>query len=151
MKYSELTNLQKKYKKYTISEAVLSQHLTNDEKGLYDNGKFTIKGNADYSMWHRIHALWDKIDKLVQSDLIDIEAQEFVTPEKLVGKHFDDNIDPILNHANGKVYDSKSKYYADLKASGHVIVESGMDKPRETRGDFDARKDVAKALNQLGY
>lgn len=57
----------------------------------------------------------------------------------------------VLNHANGKVYDSKSKYYADLKASGHVIVESGMDKPQETRGDFDARKDVAKALNQLGY
>lgn len=57
----------------------------------------------------------------------------------------------VLNHANGKVYDSKSKYYADLKASGHVIVESGMDRPRETRGDFDARKDVAKALNQLGY
>lgn len=62
-----------------------------------------------------------------------------------------DGIDPIVNHANGKTYDSKSKYYADLKASGHIIVESGMDKPRELRGDFDARKDVAKALNQLGY
>lgn len=62
-----------------------------------------------------------------------------------------DSIDPIINQANGKAYDSKSKYYADLKASGHVVVESGMDKPREIRGDFDARKDVARALNQLGY
>lgn len=62
-----------------------------------------------------------------------------------------DSIDPIINQANGKVYDSKSKYYADLKASGHVVVESGMDKPREIRGDFDARKDVARALDQLGY
>lgn len=62
-----------------------------------------------------------------------------------------DEISPILNHANGKMYDSKSKYYADLKRSGHIVVESGMDKPRDLKGNFDARKDVAKALNQLGY
>lgn len=62
-----------------------------------------------------------------------------------------DGITPILNHADGKMYDSKSSYYKALKQSGHIIVEAGMDKPREIRGDFDSRKDVAKALNQLGY
>lgn len=151
MKYSELTNLQKQYRKYSIDKENLLPHLTEEEVLLYDGGRFSITGNADYSVWHKMHFLWNKIENLVQSDIIDIIGQDFVIPERLTGRHFDDNITPILNHANGKVYDSKSKYYADLKASGHVIVESGMDKPRETRGDFDARKDVAKALNQLGY
>lgn len=151
MKYSELTNLQKQYRKYSINKESLLPHLTEEDLSLYNDGKFTISGNSDSEVWYKMHTLWGKIDKLVQSDVIDIDGQEFVMPKKLIGRHFDDNIDPILNHANGKIYDSKSKYYADLKASGHVIVESGMDKPREIRGDFDARKDVAKALNQLGY
>ena len=83
------------------------------------------------------------------------ERNKTFTPDFSARKPFiisdDLGVNGIVNHANGKVYDSKSKYYADLKASGHMIVESGMDKPRETRGDFDARKDVAQALNQLGY
>lgn len=62
-----------------------------------------------------------------------------------------DGMNSILNHADGKIYDSKSSYYKALKQSGHVIVESGMDKPREIRGNLDPRKDIASALNRLNY
>lgn len=153
MKYSELTNLQKQYRKYSIDKEILLPHLTAEEALLYDGGRFSIAGNADYSVWHKMHFLWNKIDYLVKSDSIEINAEEFVTEERYALYIISDDLGTkgVLNHANGKVYDSKSKYYADLKASGHVIVESGMDKPREMRGDFDCRKDVAKALNQLGY
>lgn len=87
-------------------------------------------------------------------EVIQERNKSYIPPDKPSKSYYigdDLGVQGILNHANGKFYDSKSKYYADLKASGHVVVESGMDKPRELQGDFDARKDVAKALNQLGY
>lgn len=147
MKYSELTNFQKEYKRYTVVGGL--DDLTPAEYALYSSG-FVVKSDAPYSEWMALYSLRDKIDNLVKSDIADIEpyAEIQVRPTAYV---ISDSLDGVLNHANGKVYDSKSKYYADLKASGHVIVESGMDKPSQTRGDFDARKDIAKALNQLGY
>lgn len=57
----------------------------------------------------------------------------------------------VLNHANGKRYDSKSQYYADLKASGHVIVENGMDKPREQRGDYNVHDALKSAAREHGF
>ena len=63
-----------------------------------------------------------------------------------------DTIDGVLNPATGKRYDSKAKYYADLKATGHMVVEAGMsEKHRETRGDFDVRKELKQAAQQHGF
>lgn len=146
MKYSELTNFQKEYKRYTVLGG--SKELTPEEWDFYFNYK--IKYSSPYSEWIKLWSLQEKVQNLIKSDVIDVEpwSEKHIMTKTYV---ISDNLDNVLNHANGKIYDSKSKYYADLKASGHVIVESGMDKPRETMGDFDARKDVAKALNQLGY
>lgn len=36
-----------------------------------------------------------------------------------------DDVSPFLNHADGKMYDSKTKYYAALKATGNHVMESG--------------------------
>lgn len=63
-----------------------------------------------------------------------------------------DNLDPIRNQADGKMYDSKSAYYAALKSSGHVIVENGMHSDKqETRGDFNVREALKGAAQQHGF
>lgn len=38
-----------------------------------------------------------------------------------------DSMDPIVSHADGKVYDSKSVYEAELRAQGYMVV--GNDRP----------------------
>lgn len=51
---------------------------------------------------------------------------------------------------DGKHYDSKSKYRAELKAHGYV--EMGNDAPKEksseTRGDFVSKKEIAEIVNR---
>lgn len=60
----------------------------------------------------------------------------------------------VLNPATGKIHDSKSAYYKDVKESGCVIV--GNDAPREAKGPKaeidvnDIKKDINDAYNQLG-
>lgn len=62
-----------------------------------------------------------------------------------------DCLDRVLNPATGKYYDSKSKYYADLKATGHVVVESGIvPEKREQRGDYNVYKELKEAAQRHG-
>lgn len=62
-----------------------------------------------------------------------------------------DTISPIVNHADGKTYDSKSAYYSALKKSGNVVVEPGMfPEKRETRGDFNPRKELKEVAQRMG-
>lgn len=97
----------------------------------------------------------DKLDALAALDkktkLIEELNKSYVPQVKIGGFYvISDNIDGVLNHANGKRYDSKSQYYADLKASGHIIVESGMEQKRETRGNFDVAKELKRAARDAG-
>lgn len=60
----------------------------------------------------------------------------------------------VLNHADGKVYDSKSEYYKAVKAAGCVIV--GNDAPTDAKGpthEINERElchDIKEAIQQLG-
>lgn len=66
--------------------------------------------------------------------------------------YISDTLDLVLNPATGKHYDSKHKYYADLKATGHMVQESGMEvKNRETRGDFNCAKELKEAAQKHGF
>lgn len=57
----------------------------------------------------------------------------------------------MLNHADGKIYDSKSAYYKSLKASGHVVQEAGMDKPKKFTYNADGmKKDIKSVCDRLG-
>jgi len=145
VKYSELTDFQKENKRYTITSGL--EQLTPDEYRLYASG-FKIKGDAPYSEWMAYYALRDKIDTLVKSDAVELEPWAEVQIRNTGIYLVSDNLDGVLNHANGKVYDSKSKYYADLKASGHVVVESGMEGKKRT--DYDVRKELKQAAQQHG-
>lgn len=61
-----------------------------------------------------------------------------------------DCLDRLLNPATGKYYDSKSRYYSDLKATGHMVVEPGMfPEKREVRGDFNCFKELKAAYQEV--
>jgi len=59
----------------------------------------------------------------------------------------------VKNMATGEMFNSKSSYYKSVKAAGCEIVGNDPipDKPREQRGDYDCRADVARAIEQVGW
>lgn len=63
--------------------------------------------------------------------------------------------DGILNHADGKMYDSKSQYYKAVKEAGCEVL--GNDAPRESNApqyknhtEKDIQRDIAQSIQQLG-
>lgn len=60
-----------------------------------------------------------------------------------------DGMDPILNVQNGKMYDSRSRYYRDVRAAGCEVV--GNDTvPRQRQEMPPVRGDLKRALQQHG-
>ncbi len=62
-----------------------------------------------------------------------------------------DGMDPIMNHANGLMYDSRSAYERGVKDAGCVIV--GDDKltpsPRPVLSDRELKQDIKTAIEQV--
>jgi hypothetical protein len=62
-----------------------------------------------------------------------------------------DGMDPIMNHANGVMYDSRSAYERGVKDAGCVIV--GDDKltpsPRPVLSDRELKQDIKTAIDQV--
>lgn len=68
------------------------------------------------------------------------------------GRHYiiSDNLNDVMNPANGKIYDSKSAYYRAVKDAGCNIVEDNMlERKREDRGDYDNSKELKEAIMQV--
>lgn len=61
-----------------------------------------------------------------------------------------DTMDLTLNHADGKHYDSKSRYYRAVKAAGCEIVGNDMSamKNRPQLAEISGR-DIKRAIEQL--
>lgn len=60
-----------------------------------------------------------------------------------------DNMDPLLNHADGKTYDSKSSFRSATRNAGYREVgNDSIEIKREIRGDFDIRNDLRQAIQQ---
>lgn len=56
----------------------------------------------------------------------------------------------VKSLADGKYYSSKSKYYQSIRDSGGHIVESGeSNRKREIVGDFNVRKELTQATQQV--
>ena len=62
-----------------------------------------------------------------------------------------DGMDPILNHANGLMYDSRSAYERGVKDAGCEIVgnEKLTAKPRPTLSDRELKQDIKTAIDQV--
>ncbi len=66
-----------------------------------------------------------------------------------------DGMDPLLNHANGQMYDSRSAYERAVKDAGCVIVGNDIPdtKEPETLSQNDLKRDIKTAIEQVeaGY
>jgi hypothetical protein len=62
-----------------------------------------------------------------------------------------DGMDPILNHANGLMYDSRSAYERGVKDAGCEIVgnEKLTAKPRPVLSDRELKQDIKTAIDQV--
>ena len=62
-----------------------------------------------------------------------------------------DGMDPIMNHANGLMYDSRSAYERGVKDAGCVIVGDNKltPSPRPVLSDRELKQDIKTAMDQV--
>ena len=62
-----------------------------------------------------------------------------------------DGMSPIMNHANGLIYDSRSAYERGVKDAGCEIVgnEKLTPKPRAVLSDRELKQDIKTAIDQV--
>jgi hypothetical protein len=60
-------------------------------------------------------------------------------------------MDPIMNHANGLIYDSRSAYERGVKKAGCEIVgnEKVAPRPRAVLSDRELKQDIKTAIDQV--
>lgn len=61
-----------------------------------------------------------------------------------------DNLDDLMNPADGKRYSSKAKYYKAVKAAGCEIAGSDAGRTAAPRKVDDATTDIVNAMRQHG-
>ena len=62
-----------------------------------------------------------------------------------------DGMDPIMNHANGQMYDSRSAYERGVRDAGCEIVGGEKIKPnaRPVLSDRELKQDIKTAMDQV--
>lgn len=62
-----------------------------------------------------------------------------------------DGMSPIMNHADGQMYDSRSAYERGVKAAGCEIIGSEKiePKPRPVLSDRELKQDIKTAMDQV--
>lgn len=102
------------------------------------------------------------IAELIENDQLqaaitqrDLQLQEIAELNKLFvpcssGSHniISDCLNRIINPADGKAYDSKSKYYQTLKDKGCHVLESGNVSKRQ-EADHNVRKELTIATREI--
>lgn len=73
---------------------------------------------------------------------------------QIISDYIDGPMGALKNHADGKIYDSKSKYYKAVKEAGCVVM--GNDAPTVCKEpeykicEKELKRDIAQAYEQLG-
>ncbi len=62
-----------------------------------------------------------------------------------------DGMDPILSHADGKTYDSKSAYYASVRRAGSEIIgnDTSIFRERQEYRPEGVERSIKQAIEQL--
>lgn len=113
-----------------------------------------------HEITHNEQAYWGQIPVRDRSSITvtpKIPPQEPVIFQKGVAPFMisdDLGIKGILNHADGKMYDSKSAYKKAVKAAGLEILGNDAPrdvKPAEPKIDMrELKRDIAQSIQQLG-
>lgn len=114
-----------------------------------------IPYNDSTGLWHEKQSLDRLVDKAIKSGVVKPVEREEVKISPTFQVISDDlGVQGILNHADGKKYDSKSQYYKAVKAAGCVVL--GNDAPTTCKEpeykicEKDLKRDIKEAIDQLG-
>lgn len=138
-----------------LSEAVEAGVLTKEEADWVDTLRIPYTGGSD--LWREKYRLEALIKKALNDGVVKEVPQE--PPMKrysynVISDSLGEGVQGLLNHADGKKYDSKSEYYKAVKAAGCVVL--GSDAPTEAKQvDYkldsrEIKQDIKQAIEQLG-
>ena len=125
--------------------------LTKKEISTYKNLRIPYRSTPEVS----VAALWKTHREITQKVKAAIDAgivkQKYDYAEKgssayVISDSLGDGVKGLLNHADGKLYDSKSSYYKAVKAAGCEVL--GSDAPTEVRKEIKGNYDISKELKQ---
>lgn len=138
-----------------LSEAVEAGVLKKEEADWVDTLRIPYSGGGD--LWREKYRLESLIKKALQDGVLSEVSQE--PPIKrysynVISDSLGEGVQGLLNHADGKKYDSKSAYYKAVKAAGCVVL--GNDAPTEAKkveyklDSREIKQDIKQAIEQLG-
>lgn len=137
------------------SELLEKNILTQEEIDKYSNLRipYPAPSDVDVSSLYRFRDdVQYKVEKAINEKLIEPRKScaFYERTFQVISDRLGEGVQGVLNHADGKIYDSKSSYYKAVKAAGCEIV--GNDAPteprKEIRGNFDVSKELKAALQQ---
>lgn len=141
--------LENKYYHAPDNDLVAKGIITQDEMDYRDNLK--IPGNAGLDAWQRKYEIDAKIIAAIGRGEVPEHIPAGVSDAGVYVISDSMGVHGIQSQADGKYYDSKSKYRAELKSQG--MIEMGSDAPTkartELRGDFDVRKELSQAIDRV--
>lgn len=100
------------------------------------------------SRWHNKLKRWFEVDlstnRMIDENgnFIDQSGQSFSPSVSIIS----DKLDNVWNPADGKIYDSKSKYYAAVKAHGGEIIGNEQQKASRPQVQYD-RRELREQIN----
>lgn len=132
--------------KQNIIQAMLDEgKLSLDEKNLIE----TPLNELTLDLRSIAFSIGDKIDAYVAELNKDFVPQQF-TKVHIQTDYINGAGGAIQSMADGKMYDSKSKYYKSLKAQGMVIADEPPKPPKPKEVDWE--RAVADTVNRIkGY
>lgn len=125
--------------------------ITKADLAFLNNLKIPKYGAAE--LWYRKDAIDTKIIKAIEKGTVKTRLGAEKRKSGVYVISDDLGLHGLKNQVDGKMYDSKSNLRKSYKA--HGVEEVGNDpipdKPREQRGDYDCRADIARAMEQIGF
>lgn len=119
-----------------VAENDLLSVLTKEELDFASNVRIPYTGGG--VLWARKHAIDAKV--------VGLPVIQHTHEIRRSANVISDCLDGVVNPADGKTYDSKSQYYAALKAKGCHITDGSPVQRQET--NHDVSKELKAALQQ---
>ena len=125
--------------------------ITKDELNFVLNLPASLGNPPDPEIWYRMNAIGKKIVQAIESGKIKQIHKPEIRPSRAKFYVQSDYVPNggIKSMADGRTYDSKSRYYKSLKEKGLVIVdEKPKEKSRTIESDLTGR-DIKNAIERI--
>lgn len=110
---------------------------------------YTIDQNTGNLIRHECESLPSGKFKFIEGNFVRVGNSNGY-PLHMGKDSFHQGIDGVVNPVDGKHYDSKSQYYRKLKDTGHHVIDQKEPKQKkEIVGDFNVKKELTQATQQV--